>query len=69
VNKAHVRVVGDLENFDYTPEQHRTLTRGNGVDPFMVSAAAGFAEWGMGSSTGGGVTSPTSATSQTGTRS
>jgi hypothetical protein len=68
VNKAHVRVVGDLENFDYTPEQHRTLTRGNGVDLFMVSAAAGLAERRMGSSTGG-VTSPTSATSQTGTRS
>jgi hypothetical protein len=39
VNKAHVRNVGDLENFDYPPEQCRTVTRDDDLEMFMVSAA------------------------------
>jgi hypothetical protein len=41
VNKAHVRNVGDLENFDYPPEQCRTVTRDDDLELFMVRLRRG----------------------------
>jgi hypothetical protein len=39
VDKAHVRNVGDLEHFDYPPEQCRTVMSEDGLELFMISAA------------------------------